>query len=191
MNSSPSSTRSAELLSRSRSRLLLIDLQERLLPAIPDRESLVARCRLLAQGARILCIPTHMTEQYPQGLGTTIPEIAEFSANRPSKTRFSCTESLGWLPPSPDEPFQIVVAGIEAHVCVLQTVLDLLALGYQVHVAVDAVSSRGEIDRQVALRRMELSGAVLTTAETVLFEWCEVAGTPEFKSISKLVTGRS
>lgn len=160
------------------------------MPTIPDREALIARCRLLAQGARILSVPIHITEQYPQGLGTTIPELAEFAVDRPTKTRFSCAECLDWGPPGPEEPFQIVVAGIEAHVCILQTVLDLLALGYQVHIAVDAVSGRLELDKQVALRRLELSGAVLTTAETVLFEWCVVAGTPEFKAISKLVTGR-
>ena len=189
MNTSPP-TRSAELLRRDRSRLLLVDIQDQLMPVIPDREALIARCRLLAQGAQILSVPIHITEQYPKGLGPTIPEIAEFAADRPAKTRFSCAECLGWLPPGPEEPFQIVVAGIEAHVCILQTVLDLLALGYQVHVAVDAVSDRIELDMQISLRRMELSGAVLTTAETVLFEWCEVAGTPEFKAISKLVTGR-
>ena len=189
MNTSPP-TRSAELLRRDRSRLLLVDLQERLVPVIPDREALIARCRLLAQGAQILSVPIHITEQYPKGLGTTIPEIVEFAADRPAKTRFSCTECLGWLPPGPEDPFQIVVAGIEAHVCILQTVLDLLALGYQVHVADDAVSDRIELDQQIALRRMELSGAVLTTVEAVLFEWCEVAGTTEFKAISKLVTGR-
>ncbi len=83
-----------------------------------------------------------------------------------------------------------MVAGIEAHVCVQQTVLDLLSLGYQVQVPVDAVSSRSDLDKQIAFRRMELSGATLTTTEAVLFEWCEVAGTPEFKAISKLVTGR-
>jgi nicotinamidase-related amidase len=189
MNTSPP-VRSAELLRRDRSRLLLVDMQERFMPTIPDREALIARCHLLAQGAQLLSIPTHITEQYPKGLGPTIPELAEFATDRPAKTRFSCTECLGWLSPSPEEPFQIVVAGIEAHVCVQQTVLDLLALGYQVYVAVDSVSSRGEIDKQVALRRMELSGAVLITVEAVLFEWCEVAGTPEFKAISKLITGR-
>ncbi len=189
MNTSPPA-RSAELLQRDRSRLLLVDMQERLVPVIPDREALIARCRLLAQGAQILSVPIHITEQYPKGLGPTVPEIAEFAADRPAKTRFSCAECLGWLPPGPEEPFQIVVAGIEAHVCILQTVLDLLALGYQVHIAVDAVSGRLELDKQVALRRMELSGAVLTTVEAVLFEWCEVAGTPEFKAISKLITGR-
>ncbi len=189
MNTSPPS-HSTELLHRQRSRLLLVDLQGRLLPVILEREALIARCRLLALGAQILSVPIHLTEQYPQGLGTTIPEIAEFAADRPAKLRFSAVECLGWGPPGPDEPFQIVVAGIEAHVCILQTVLDLLALGYQVHVAVDAVSDRIALDQQIALRRMELSGAVLTTAETVLFEWCETAGTPEFKAISKLVTGQ-
>lgn len=182
--------RSSELYRRQSSRLLLVDLQERLVPVIPDRETLMARCRLLAQGARILEIPIHATEQYPKGLGGTLPEIAAFVPNRPEKVRFSCTDCLGWNPPGPDERFQIVVAGIEAHVCVQQTVLDLLSLGYQVQVPVDAVSSRNDLDKQVAFRRMELSGATITTTEAVLFEWCEAAGTPEFKAISKLITGR-
>jgi nicotinamidase-related amidase len=182
--------RSSELYRRQSSRLLLVDLQERLVPVIPDRETLMARCRLLAQGAQILEIPIHATEQYPKGLGGTLPEIAAFVPNRPEKVRFSCTDCLGWNPPGPDERFQIVVAGIEAHVCVQQTVLDLLSLGYQVQVPVDAVSSRNDLDKQVAFRRMELSGATITTTEAVLFEWCEAAGTPEFKAISKLITGR-
>jgi len=186
----PPPARSAELLNHHRSRLLLVDIQERFIPNILNSEALIARCRFLALGAQILSVPIHITEQYPRALGSTVPEIAEFAADRPSKLRFSCTDCLGWGPPGPEDPFQIVVAGIEAHVCVLQTVLDLLALGYQVHIPVDAVSDRIELDQQIALRRMELSGAVLTTAETVLFEWCEVAGTPEFKAISKLVTGR-
>ena len=189
MNTSPPH-RSSELYRRQSSRLLLVDLQERLVPVIPDRETLMARCRLLAQGARILEIPIHATEQYPKGLGGTLPEIAAFVPNRPEKVRFSCTDCLGWNPPGPDERFQIVVAGIEAHVCVQQTVLDLLSLGYQVQVPVDAVSSRNDLDKQVAFRRMELSGATITTTEAVLFEWCEAAGTPEFKAISKLITGR-
>ena len=182
--------RNSELFSHRHSRLLLIDLQEKLVPVIADRENLLARCRLLAQGAQILGVPIHATEQYPKGLGATLPEIAEFVVERPAKVRFSCSECLGWGPPAPEDRFQIVVAGIETHVCVQQTVLDLLALGYQVQVPVDAVSSRHDLDREVAIRRMELSGATITTAEAVLFEWCEVAGTPEFKAISKLVTGR-
>lgn len=158
---------------------------------ILEREALIARCRFLAIGAQILSVPIYMTEQYPKGLGATIPEIAEFATVRPAKLRFSCTECLGWTPPGPEDPFQIIVAGIEAHVCILQTTLDLLALGYQVHVPVDAVSDRIEVDRQIAFRRMELSGAVLTTAETVLLEWCETAEASEFKALSKHLKGQT
>lgn len=182
--------RSSELFHRRSSQLLLIDLQERLVPVIAGLDALIARCRLLAQGAQLLDVPIHATEQYPKGLGTTVSEIAEFAPQRPAKVRFSGTDCLGWSAPSPDDRFQIVVAGIETHVCVQQTVLDLLSLGYQVQVPVDAVSSRHELDKSVALRRMEMSGATITTTEAVLFEWCEEAGTPEFKAISKLVTGR-
>ena len=92
---------------------------------ILEREALIARCRLLAQGAQVLSVPIHVTEQYPKGLGATIPEIAEFATERPEKLRFSCTECLGWSSPGPEDPYQIIEAAIDAQVSILQTVLDL------------------------------------------------------------------
>jgi len=99
---------------------------------------------------------------------------------------------LGWNSPAEqaDGRFKVVVCGIESHVCVQQTVLDLIGQGFRVYVPADAVASRNKFDWEVALKRMEASGATITTTEAVLFEWCEVAGTREFKEISKLVTGR-
>jgi nicotinamidase-related amidase len=108
---------------------------------------------------------------------------------RVEKVIFSCAAVLGWGQAADvtDEREQVVVAGMETHVCVMQTVLDLIAGGFRVYVPVDAVGSRGELDAKVALERMAASGATLTTVESVLFEWCEKAGTPEFKQIQKLI----
>lgn len=182
-------TRSGDLLARASSRLLIVDVQEKLLPAIPARDQLIANCAKLIEGAKILGVPVSATEQYPQGLGSTTPKLATQLGAAASKVRFSCAEVLDWgtAAEQTDQRFQVVVAGMEAHVCVLQTVLDLLALGYQVFVPADGIASRKELDHQVALERMTSCGATIVTVESVLFEWCEVAGTPEFKQISQLI----
>ncbi len=191
---SSESVRSPELLHRASSRLLIVDVQEKLVATLPEatRDLLLGSCRFLAEGARLLGVPTSITEQYPQGLGSTAAALQEFCADRPAKKRFSCVECLGWpsAAEATDDRFQIVVAGMETHVCVLQTVLDLLASGYQVFVVVDAVASRREIDQQVALERLAGSGAIPTTAEGVLFEWAETAEAAEFKQLSSLVKAR-
>ena len=181
--------RSPELLSRARTRLLIVDVQEKLIPAIPVADQLIANCRKLIDGAAALEIPVAGTEQYPRGLGPTVPKLAEGLGERPEKLRFSCAEVLNWKPAAldPEARDQVVVAGIEAHVCVLQTVLDLLAVGFRVYVPADAVASRKKLDWKIALERMGSQGAVVTTTESVLFECCEVAGTPEFKTISRLI----
>lgn len=184
--------RSNELLSHHNSRLLIVDVQERLLPHLPVVDSLVDNCRRLIQGAGILDVEVFATEQYPTGLGGTVPELADLLDSVPEKLRFSCAEVLAWgnAAQEDDDRHQVVVAGIEAHVCVQQTVLDLISQGFRVYVPADAVASRKKLDWKIALERMTLSGAIITTTESVLFEWCEVAGTPEFKQISKLITGR-
>ena len=134
------------------------------------------------------CVPVAATEQYPRGLGPTVAAIAEGLADIPSKTLFSCGECPGifsrWRM---EGRGRVLVTGIEAHVCVAQTVLDLLADDWLVYVAVDAISSRFPQDMETALRRLECEGAILTTVEAALFEWCEQAGTSEFKQISRLV----
>lgn len=191
---STESLRSPELLHRASSRLLIVDVQDKLVATMPEatRERLIAGCRFLGEGAKLLGVPTSITEQYPQGLGPTAAALQEFAADRPAKKKFSCVECLNWPAASEaiDDRFQIVVAGMEAHVCVLQTVLDLLAAGYQVYVVADAVASRRDFDQQIALQRMVSSGAILTTAEGVLFEWAETAEAPEFKQLSALVKSR-
>lgn len=184
--------RSPELLHRPSSRLVLVDLQPRLLAAMPDPTRLTAACRLLADGAKLLHVPSVATEQYPQGLGEMIPELAGLVDRRVSKLRFSAAADLGWPPAAqdPDRRFQIVLAGVECHVCVLQTALDLLSQGCSVFVAMDAVASRRELDWKLAGERLASAGAVLTTVESVLFEWCETADAAEFKSLSSLVKAR-
>ena len=128
------------------------------------------------------------TEQYPQGLGPTAESLAALLGPIPNKVMFSCRQCGGIFTRWREQGiFKILVAGIEAHVCVQQTVLDLLAAGFQVYVACDAVESRFAHDRDTALRRMDSHGAVLTTTEAALFEWCETAAAPEFKRISALV----
>ena len=182
------SPRSPELMSRDDTALLVIDVQDRLLPAIGGRDQIVWNIRRLIDGTRVLGLDIAATEQYPKGLGSTVPVLAERLGKIPTKLMFSCREC--------DEVFteftkngrhKVLVVGIESHVCVQQTVLDLMGEGFRVYVAVDAVGSRREIDYRTALRRMETAGATLTTTEAALFEWCEVAGTPEFKQISQLV----
>ena len=194
-DSSYEALRSREFLTPVTSRLLIVDVQEKLTPHIPVAESLIENCGKLIRGANVFSIPVDVTEQYPKGLGSTVPEICDLlpaGTSIPEKLRFSCAELLSWGTAGGPENdrFQIVVAGIEAHVCVQQTVLDLLSAGYRVHIAADAIASRKKFDWQTALTRMADSGAVVTTTESILFEWCEVAGTPEFKQISKIVTGR-
>jgi nicotinamidase-related amidase len=181
--------RHPDLLSRHSSRLLIVDMQAKILPRIHEGGARIQTCRRLIQGAKILGVPVFATEQYPQGLGETVPELAELLPPRPTKLKFSSFEALSWgmAGEQADNRFQIVVTGIEAHVCVLQSVLDLLTAGYGVFVPADAVSSRRASDAQIALSRMASAGATIVTSESVLFEWCEVAGTPEFKEISRLV----
>lgn len=187
-------SRSPELLQRASSRLLIVDVQEKLAATLPEetRHQLLESCQFLAEGARLLAVPVSITEQYPQGLGATVPSLQTFSDVRPAKKRFSCIECLGWLSAAedPTNRFQIVVAGMETHVCVLQTVLDLLACGYQVTVVADAVASRRPFDQQIALERMVSSGATLSTSEAVLFEWAETSEAAEFKQLSRLIKER-
>lgn len=180
--------RSPELMGRDDTALLVVDMQERLLPHIADHQIVQWNVGRLIDGARILGVPVFATEQYPQGLGPTVAELAERLGDRPSKLTFSCAGCEGLFRSFRDQQrHKILVTGTETHVCVQQTVLDLLAEGFRAYVAVDAVGSRTPKDRDTALRRMESSGAVLTTAEAALFEWCAVAGSDQFKQISKLV----
>ena len=168
--------------------LLLIDMQEKLVPLVNNNERIVWNVRRLLDAAKILNVAVLATEQYPKGLGSTIPALAPGLGQVPSKLAFSCAgcseiqeglQSKGLN--------KVLLCGIEAHVCVQQTALDLMAEGYRVYVAADAIGSRNSLDYEIALRRMDSAGATLTTTESALFEWCGAAGTPEFKAISALV----
>ena len=172
--------------------LLVVDVQDKLLAVMPDAAGLIRDVGFLLDVANLLQIPARATEQYPQGLGPTNAELVRrLTGDRPSKVAFSCCGAPGLL----GELRQlgrpnVVVAGMEAHVCVLQTVLDLLAEGLHVFVAADAVQSRFPIDQDIALGRMERAGATLTTCETTAFEWLGGSDHPQFKAVSKLVQER-
>ena len=168
--------------------LAVIDVQERLAPAIGGIQRIVWNIRRLIDGAKLLGLPVVATEQYPQGLGHSVPELAGRLGEVPAKLAFSglgCPEIFQGL--KDQGIYKLLLTGIEAHVCVQQTALDLLAAGWQVYLAVDAVGSRAELDAQTAIRRMDSCGVTLTTTEAALFEWCREAGTPQFKQISRLV----
>jgi nicotinamidase-related amidase len=172
--------------------LLVIDLQEKLIKAIDRADRVLSSTTLLVKAARILEIPVFATEQYPKGLGPTVEPLASLIADRPAKTTFHCLGAPGLAESlASAEIRHVTLAGIETHVCVAQTALELLKLGYTVQVPADAVGSRFAIDREYALRRLEAAGAILTTTEAVLFEWTETAEHPRFKEISALVKGRT
>lgn len=180
--------RSPDLMSAGETALLIVDVQTRLIDHIPKGADLVFNCGRLIEGAGLLGLPVIATEQYPQGLGPTVPQLARLVEHRPAKRAFSCgacADALAGL--TGRGIHKILVAGIETHVCVMQSVMDLLAHSFRVFVAVDAVGARHAVDHDTALRRMDASGAVLTTTESALFEWCERSSHPRFKDISRLI----
>ena len=166
--------------------LLLIDLQERLMPVIADHEVVVARAVRLAEAATLLDVPVRATEQNPAGLGRTVPPLSGYPQAVLAKTTFSAAGDPGFaaLLPAAGE---IVVAGVEAHVCVLQTVLDLLDAGRRVVWAADATGSRDPADRAAAIDRARRHGAEIVTSEMVLFEWLRDARHPRFREVHKLL----
>jgi nicotinamidase-related amidase len=177
-------------LARDRAALVVVDVQEAFRPAVLDFEQVAANTAVLVRGARVLGIPVIVTEQYPKGLGSTVPEVVgELDGIRPiEKVCFSAADSHAFTAQlRASERDQVLICGIESHVCVNQTADDLIGQGLEVHVARDAVSSRTEDNRELGLHKMEQAGAVLTSVETALFELLGAAGTPEFKEIQKLV----
>ncbi len=179
------------LLERERAGLIVVDVQEAFRPVIDRFDQVVANCGLLAEGFGVLGRPVLVTEQYPNGLGHTVPELAERlpeGARLVEKTRFSAFGVSAFDEAIAESGAQSwVVAGIEAHVCVNQTVHDLLQVGFQVQVAADAVSSRTPTNRELGMAKMTAAGAGTTSAEMALFEMLEEAGSDEFKQISRLV----
>ena len=176
-------------LDPSTSLLCVVDIQERLLAAVPDAGRVVALAGLLADAAALLGVRTVVTEQYPKGLGPTPPALAARLPAPVSKMSFSCCGC---------EPFATslegieaaVLCGLETHVCIAQTAADLLDRGLTVFVVADAVASRHAFDHEIALRRLEATGAILTTVEAAIFEWCRSAEHPLFQAVRKLVLSR-
>ena len=179
-------------LDADRAMVLVIDVQEKLVPLVEDHNQVVAAIGQLLRGVGIFKLPVLATEQYPEGIGSTVEPVAgllgALDAPVLSKSTFSCcgdgpfSEALRRV----DRP-QVIVCGIEGHVCVLQTTLDLLAMDYEVFVCADAVGSRRGLDLDLGLSRMQQVGAAVTTVEAVLFELCERCDGPAFKQLLDII----
>jgi nicotinamidase-related amidase len=171
--------------------LLVVDMQEKLLPKIMQAEEVIRNASFLVNAAKVLGVPVLGTEQYPKGLGPTVELIRGMLTKVWEKKTFSAVGEGGALEYlKSDARIKVVVVGIEAHICVMQTVLDLLNQGFHVFVCVDAVSSRYAIDVKIALKRMQQAGAILVTSETCVYEWLDTAANPAFKEISAMVQER-
>ena len=175
---------------REDSLLLIIDLQQAMLKAVERRENIVRKAGQLIHAANILEVPIPLTEQYPQGLGGTDPQVLT-EIKRPrvcEKEHFSACMEPDFLPTL--QTYQrgtIVVAGTETHVCVLQTCLDLLRAGFQIHLVADGVASRVDQNRDIAIELLRQAGAVITSTEIVIFEWAKKANTETFRQILPIV----
>jgi nicotinamidase-related amidase len=182
------------ILERARSALLIVDVQERLAPAIAQFDLLQSRLAVLTGAAAALGVPTSFTEQYSAGLGATVASVRKLAPTAPviAKVHFQATLEPGlkeWL--GSNGARQIVMTGTEAHVCVLQTALGLIGLGYEVFLVADAVGSRRELDRQLAVERLRAEGARIVSAEMVVFEWLKRAATDEFRAVLALIKAAS
>lgn len=169
--------------------LLVVDVQERLLPAIHDGPAVVEAAARMTSAAGVLDVPVVLTEQYPQGLGRTVAAVRDCAGEVSpiEKLRFSaCIDEVIGRLSALNRP-NVIVVGIEAHVCVQQSVLDLLRLGYLPFVCADAIGSRRPLDRDTAIERMGRAGAVITTTESAIFEMTGQAGTELFKRVLKIV----
>ncbi len=170
--------------------LIVIDMQERLVPAMQAPAKTIKNAGTLMQAASRLLVPTLLTEQYPKGLGRTVPDLLKYQGNAPvlEKLHFSCMKDVTFA-----ETFkslgrkQAVIAGMEAHICVLQTGMDLMQQGYEIFIVTDATSSRTPESEKACLDRLSAAGAGIVTTEMVVFEWLGQAATPEFKELLPLV----
>ncbi len=187
------SVRNKFLLDPARSLLVVIDVQERLCAAMDQGvlAQLTRNAGILLESAKELAVPVIITEQYVKGLGPTLTELKEKApADVPchEKMTFSCCGNEGFIAQlRKSGRTQVIVCGMETHVCVLQTVIELLDEGFDVHIVKDAVMSRTSDNRQTAIEAMVLAGAVPTCAEAVVFQLLKIAGTESFKKLSKLV----
>lgn len=182
--------RNPRILSAPNAGLLIVDVQESFRKQLKDMDILTRNITILAEAAKILKIPVILTEQYPQGQGKTIAEISACLGEHKyfEKTTFSCCQAKGFFEQL--ENFgrqQIIVCGVETHVAIEQTVLDLLAHDYQAHVVKDATASRSERNKEAAWDKMTSSGAVPTAVEMALYEMLGESGTEQFKAVQRLV----
>jgi nicotinamidase-related amidase len=173
----------SELITRERAKLIVVDVQEAF-RRYPTFAEVAQASSIMLRAARILELPRVVTEQYPKGLGHTASEVGLEDEPTIEKSVFSAARADGFEMGARD---QAIVCGIETHVCVSQTVLDLLEQGVEVYIPADAVGSRHALDHERALARLERSGAVVGTVEAVLFELLGRAGTPEFKAVQELI----
>jgi len=174
--------------------LLVVDMQKKLLPPIWEKERLMRNVQLLIRLAGILKIPSIVTTQYAKGLGETVPDIADLLPDTPSidKLMFSCFGSDAFcstLKRLPGRRTTVLLCGMETHICVMQTALGALREGYLIHVASDAVSSRTELNWKIGLDRMRASGAILSSAEMMLYELLRSSGVPAFKELLPYLKG--
>ena len=181
--------RNSKILVKEKTALLVIDFQQKIIDVMQNKDLLVENTIKLIKGMKVLGVPIFLTEQYPKGLGNTIDEIkSEIGTEAIEKMSFSCSGAGDLFKTLIDKNIsQVVVCGIESHVCVQQTVLDLIENGFQVNVAADAVSSRKQFDLKIALERMRANKAEITTTESILFELLNICGTDKFKSIIKII----
>ena len=189
--------RSSQLINSNDTALVIVDMQQKLLPAIGNSEQILANVERLLATAEILDVAVIATEQYPKGLGPTVASLSEtiarcsakwLPAGLPAKTMFSCRECESAFKHLLTSGIQnLLLSGIETHVCIAQTALDMIAAGFNVQLCVDAVGSRFSLDHETAIRRLEAEGCTITTTEAAMFELCERAGSESFKAISKLL----
>ena len=174
------------LMKADQSTLLLIDVQERLMPAISEGDAVAERCIILATIAGLLGVPAIATAQIPEKLAPNLEGVKELCNKTLAKTHFdACPDGL--IDELPEGRQHIVIGGCETHVCMLQTALSLLDAGYKVWVVADATGSRSELDRDVALDRLHQSGARIVTTEMVAFEWMVHCKHPHFRDIQALI----
>ena len=165
---------------------LVVDYQEKLVPVMQEKEQLLRCSEILLKGLKVLEIPMYITQQYTKGLGTSVKEITDAIEDTAYTDKLSFTAYDCVKEQIADKKF-VIVCGIESHICVLQTVIDLKAAGHIPVLVADCISSRKELDKQVALERARQEGAIVTTYESLLFELLKVAGTQESKMIQKLI----
>jgi nicotinamidase-related amidase len=179
------------LLKKDTSQLLLIDIQEKLFTLQSQKEIVLKGSQFLIEVSHILSVPILLSEQYPKGLGKTIPEILSYGFKPYEKNCFSCAEDISILKEVQklNRP-QIILAGMEAHICVLQTAFGLNEAGFSVFVVEDAISSRSTDDKRIALERMRANGIQIVTSEMVCYEWLYQSGTAGFKQINELIKQR-